>query len=222
MTHLTTRRQQPLSGVRQDGTSRRSLCTVTAAAGRGQKFRLNEPLSEEAPKRKLSCLRRTSGSPASPLRGCASRLRIQPPRRVRETRHSPPISCGIGPVRGSRRSTKGGTRIPDGTFNMWFGYMNRNYEEVHRIAGRAGQPVRAGRRRPWPADVFRHPPAQGHLPRHRARELRRDREADLVGDRARQDRERRRHAHLGLADRPRSARRAAATARTSIPTPRRS
>ena len=33
----------------------------------------------------------------------------------------------------------------DGTYNMWFGYMNRNFEEATRHADRSRQQVRARR-----------------------------------------------------------------------------
>ena len=42
---------------------------------------------------------------------------------------------------------------PDGSFNMWFGYMNRNYEEELDIPHRPPTNFRA-RRRPRPADAL--------------------------------------------------------------------
>ena len=60
----------------------------------------------------------------------------------------------------------------DGSFNMWFGYMNRNYEEAVDLPVGAEQRVRAGRRS-RPADALHAAAPQGRLQRRRAEGLRR-------------------------------------------------
>ena len=60
----------------------------------------------------------------------------------------------------------------DGSFNMWFGYMNRNYEEEIDIPVGAGQHLRA-RRRSRPADALHDAPAQGRVQGHRPEGVRR-------------------------------------------------
>ena len=64
---------------------------------------------------------------------------------------------GLAPV------YEGWDKNDDGTYNMWFGYMNRNYEEDDRSPGRRRKSVRAGRCGPGPADLLRYPPPQGRL-----------------------------------------------------------
>ena len=102
----------------------------------------------------------------------------------------------------------------DGSFNMVFGYLNRNYEEHLRHPGGAGQPLRAGRSGSRPADVLLSAPAAHHLPRPRSRRLGRP-GARLDRHRARADRPRGRlagagadHRRAGHRDEPRRRRRA--------------
>ena len=73
---------------------------------------------------------------------------------------------------GRRAGLRRVRRQPDGSYNMWFGYMNRNYEEEVDLPVGAGQHVRAGRR-PRPADAFHAAPPQGRVQGHRAEGFRR-------------------------------------------------
>jgi hypothetical protein len=60
---------------------------------------------------------------------------------------------GLAPV------YEGWDKNPDGTFNMWFGYMNRNYEEVIELpvgAGNRFEPGEADRGQPTFFDTRRH------------------------------------------------------------------
>ena len=84
---------------------------------------------------------------------------------------------------------EGWSHAPDGSFNMHFGYLNRNYVEEPYDSGRAEQQHRAGRARPRPADVLLHPHATQPLHRQRAEGLGQEPRADLDGHRQRQDRE---------------------------------
>ena len=108
----------------------------------------------------------------------------------------------------------------DGSFNMWFGYMNRNYEEELDIPVGAGNTFEPGARS-RPADAFHDQASQGRVQGHRPEGVR-GQATDLEADDARPHR---------AGDRARSSRygrsiacapRAAATARRSARTCRRS
>jgi len=69
-------------------------------------------------------------------------------------------------------------RVPDGSFNMVFGYLNRNHVEPNRAAGRAQNtfepvPPIAGSRRTLPARDL-------HLPREHSKEWDKKKELVLV------------------------------------------
>ena len=61
----------------------------------------------------------------------ASSARSSPARRARRRRRtaSTPIPFATRKGRASSRCSKGWEKNADGTFSMWFGYLNRNYEE---------------------------------------------------------------------------------------------
>ena len=73
---------------------------------------------------------------------------------VAQTRHW--VGQGVAPV------YEGFDINPDGTYNMWFGYMNRNFEEELDIPLGADNKFEPGRRS-RPANAFRHPPPQGRV-----------------------------------------------------------
>ncbi len=103
-------------------------------------------------------------------------------------------------VRGVAPVYEGFDVNPDGSYNMWFGYMNRNYEEEVDLSDRTEQQLRTGRR-PGTADALHAAPAQGCLQRERAEGFRRSDPA-LDAHRSRPNAERRRNPEARLADRP--------------------
>ena len=86
---------------------------------------------------------------------------------------------------------------PDGSFNMVFGYMNRNYEEHLHVPIGAEQQVRAGRDRSRSADVFLPAAEPARLPCQGSGRFRQQ-GARVDADLQREDPERLRDAQAGL------------------------
>ena len=97
---------------------------------------------------------------------------------------------------------EGWERNADGSFNMVFGYMNRNYEEAGRRAGRSRQRARAGRRRSGAAGAFLSAAPAVRLHGARAEGLGQE-GSGLDADQPRQDREGLRLADAGVGNRRR-------------------
>ncbi len=107
-THARRTGQEPSHGRDEPGVAARSRCSrdvceacrlAGAVAGRG-----------------VAALRSSSRLARPATAGVASRACI-------------PTRCATRAARASSRCSRAGRSNPDGTIAMWFGYLNRNYEE---------------------------------------------------------------------------------------------
>ena len=145
---------------------------------------------------------------STPIGGCGGSPRPGPrPAADRQrARSKSTTTSSTTPVRTSSRSSRAGRETPDGSFNMHFGYLNRNWVQELVDPGRPEQQRRTWRSRSRAADVLLHAHAAQSVHGRRAEGLGQE-GSDLDDRRQREDAEGLRLAAAGMGNRPRRRRR---------------